>query len=135
MTENSARPEIVEVPVLSDAVRKKGVPLSLVTRGGGLVFVSGVPPLDPKTRDIVLGDIATQSRASLVALEHCLKAAGSHLSKVLMIRIYAANAGFYGTINAVYAEFFANNPPGRTFVPVASWPNPFDIEIEGQALA
>ncbi|MER9621149.1 hypothetical protein NKI98_06905 [Mesorhizobium sp. M0222] len=38
--------EIVEVPVLSAAVRAPGVPLSLVTKGAGLVFVSGTPPLD-----------------------------------------------------------------------------------------
>jgi enamine deaminase RidA (YjgF/YER057c/UK114 family) len=127
--------EIIEVPVLSDAVRRLGLPLSVVTRAGGMVYVSGTAPLDLATGDLVKGDITVQTRASLKALEHCLKAAGSSLEKVVMVRVYAANAGFYGAINRAYAEFFPVNPPSRTFVPVASWPMEFDLEIECVALA
>jgi reactive intermediate/imine deaminase len=127
--------EIVEVPVLSAAVRAMNVPLSLVTRGGGMVFVSGTPPLDVTTGKLVKGDIEAQTEASLIALDHCLKAAGTAPENVLMVRIYAANAGFYAAINRVYARHFAQNPPARTFVPVASWPMEFDIEIECVALA
>lgn len=127
--------EIVEVPVLSAAVRAMGVPLSLVTRGGGLVFVSGTPPLDIGTGRLVKGDIATQTEASLTALKHCLAAAGCSADDVLMVRIYAANAGFYAAINAVYARHFPEAPPARTFVPVASWPMEFDLEIEAVAAA
>lgn len=126
--------EIVEVPVLSAAVRAMGVPLSLVTKGGGLVFVSGMPPLDVASGKLVKGDIETQTEASLKALAHCLEAAGTSPDQVLMVRIYAANAGFYGAINRVYARHFPQNPPARTFVPVASWPMEFDIEIECVAL-
>lgn len=122
--------EIIEVPVLSAAVRALGVPLSLVTKGAGLVFVSGTPPLDLLTGKLVKGDIEVQTEASLKALKHCLEAAGSSLENVLMVRIYAANAGFYNAINRVYARHFPENPPSRTFVPVASWPMEFDIEIE-----
>ncbi|WP_192260082.1 RidA family protein [Mesorhizobium caraganae] len=122
--------QIIEVPVLSAAVRALGVPLSLVTKGAGLVFVSGTPPLDLSTGKLVKGDIEVQTEASLKALRHCLEAAGSSLDNVLMVRIYAANAGFYNAINRVYARHFPENPPSRTFVPVASWPMEFDIEIE-----
>ncbi|MGX5849805.1 RidA family protein [Mesorhizobium sp. PL10] len=122
--------EIVEVPVLSAAVRALGVPLSLVTKGAGLVFVSGTPPLDLTTGRRVKGDIEVQTEASLKALKHCLEAAGTSLENVVMVRIYAANAGFYSAINRVYARYFPENPPSRTFVPVASWPMEFDIEIE-----
>ncbi|MET3518434.1 hypothetical protein ABID25_000245 [Mesorhizobium abyssinicae] len=73
--------EIVEVPVLSAAVRTLGVPLSLVTRGAGLVFVSGMPPLDRATGRLVKGDIEVQAETSLKALKHCLEAAGSSLDK------------------------------------------------------
>ena len=127
--------EIIEVPVLSETVRKIGVPLSLVTKGQGLVFVSGTPPLDITTGALVKGDIETQTEASLIALKHCLAAAGTSLENVLMVRIYAANAGFYGAINRVYARHFPKDPPARTFVPVASWPMEFDIEIEAVAVA
>ena len=127
--------EIIDVPVLSEAGRKLGIPLSLVTRAGGMVYVSGIPPFDLATGGILPGDIATQTEASLRAVEHCLKAAGSSLDKVVMVRIYAANSGFYRAINRVYATFFPVDPPSRTFVPVAAWPMEFDLEIECVALA
>ena len=41
--------EIIEVPVLSEAVRRLGLPFSLVTRANGFVFVSGTPPIDLAT--------------------------------------------------------------------------------------
>lgn len=122
--------EIIEVPVLSEGARRLGVPLSIVTRSNGFVFVSGTPPFDLTTGKIVRGDIETQTEASLKAVEHCLRAAGTSLDSVVMVRIYAANAGFYSAINGVYARFFPHNPPSRTFVPVASWPMEFDLEIE-----
>jgi 2-iminobutanoate/2-iminopropanoate deaminase len=127
--------EIVEVPVLSEGVRKVGVPLSLVTKANGFVFVSGTPPFDLETGKLVRGDIEVQTEASLKAVRHCLESAGSSLDRVVMVRVYASNAGFYSTINRIYARFFPENPPSRTFVPVASWPMEFDIEIECVALA
>lgn len=122
--------QVIEVPVLSEGARRLGVPLSVVTKANGFVFVSGTPPFDLQTGKIVRGDIAVQTEASLRAVEHCLRAAGASLGDVVMVRIYAANAGFYGAINQVYARFFPTDPPSRTFVPVASWPMEFDIEIE-----
>jgi enamine deaminase RidA (YjgF/YER057c/UK114 family) len=127
--------ESVEVPVLSEGVRRVGVPLSLVTKANGFVFVSGTPPFDLATGKLVRGDIEVQTDACLKALQHCLESAGSSLDKVVMVRVYASNSGFYGVINRVYARYFPENAPSRTFVPVASWPMEFDIEIECTALA
>src|SRR4029079_889996 len=92
--EERAMKEIIEVPVLSAWVRKIGVPLSLVTKGAGLVFVSGTPPLDVITGALVKGDIEVQTEAAFPALKHCLAAAGTSPDNILMVRIYAANAGF-----------------------------------------
>jgi 2-iminobutanoate/2-iminopropanoate deaminase len=127
--------EIIEVPVLSQGVRNVGVPLALVTKANGFVFVSGTPPFDLETGKFVRGDIETQTEASLKAVQRCLESAGTSLDKVVMVRVYAANASFYSAINRVYARFFPENPPSRTFVPVASWPMEFDIEIECVAVA
>lgn len=127
--------QIIEVPVPSQSVRDVGVPLSLVTKANGFVFVSGTPPFDLETGKFVRGDIEVQTEASLKAVQRCLESAGTSLDKVVMVRVYASNAGFYQTINRVYARFFPENPPSRTFVPVASWPMEFDIEIECVAVA
>src|SRR5262245_46315538 len=126
--------EIVEVPVMSETVRRLGVPCSSVTKANGFVFVSGTPPLDIETGKMVKGDIEAQTEASLKAVKHCLEAAGSSLENVVMVRVYAANAGFYGAINRVYSRYFPENPPSRTFVPVSGWPMEFDIEIEAIAV-
>jgi 2-iminobutanoate/2-iminopropanoate deaminase len=126
--------EIIEFPVLSQGVRNVGVPLSMVTKANGFVFVSGTPPFDLETGKFVKGDIEVQTEASRKAVQHCLESAGTSLDKVVMVRVYAANAGFYSATNQFYARFFPENPPSRTFVPVASWPMEFDIEIEGVAV-
>lgn len=126
--------EIVEVPVLSETVRKLGVPLSLVVRANGFLFVSGMPPLDPGSGQLVKGDIETQSEAVLVALKHALESAGSSMNKVVKATAYVSNAGSFATFNRVYARHFPDKPPARTFVAVGSWPMDFDIEIECIAL-
>lgn len=46
---------IVTVPVLTDAFAKLGVPLTLVNTAGPTVYVSGPPPYDPETGELVRG--------------------------------------------------------------------------------
>ncbi|MGW8482714.1 RidA family protein [Microbacterium sp. NPDC055903] len=124
---------IVTVPVLTDAFAKLGVPLTLVNTAGPTVYVSGLPPYDPETGELVRGDIATQTDACMRALTACLAAADATLDDVVNVRIYAANSGHYKTINEVYARFFPDIAPTRVFVPVASWAGEFDIEIDAVA--
>ena len=71
----------------------------------------------------------------ILALKHALEAAGSSLDKLVKTTIYCSNAGFFPTVNRVYAKYFSNKPPARTFVAVGSWPLEFDIEIECIAVA
>jgi reactive intermediate/imine deaminase len=127
--------EVIEIPVISDSIRKIGVPLSPVTRGNGLVFVSGLPPIDLKTGKVIRGDIEAQTEASLEAVKHSLEAAGSSMEKVLKATVFIANAAYFPSVNRVYARYFPDKPPARTFVAVGSWPLEFDIEIECIALA
>ena len=125
---------IPEVPVASAAIRKMGVPLSPVVTAGGFVYVSGMPPLDLETGAIVRGDIAMQTELSLQNVKRALESAGSSLEKVVKVHIYCANAAYYRIINEIYARYFTKSHPARTFVPVASWPMEFDIEIDCVAI-
>ncbi len=126
--------ECVFVPGMSEALEKSKVPLSPAVKANGFVFVSGLPPLDPATGEVVNGDITRQTRLSLQNVEAALKAAGSSLDQVVKVTIYISNAAYFETVNEEYRTFFSHDPPARTFVTVGSWPWPFDIEIECIAL-
>ena len=126
--------EIVRVPVISDALEKAGVPLSPAVKANGFVYVSGMPPLDPKTGQVVRGDIVAQTELSLETVKTVLEAAGTSLENVVKVNLFIANSAYFGTVNEVYRKYFPSNPPARTFATVGSWPWEFDIEIECVAL-
>ena len=58
-----AKREILEVPVVSEAIRRLGAPTSALVRSGNVIAAGGMPPVELETGSIVKGDIAAQTRA------------------------------------------------------------------------
>ncbi len=127
--------EIFHLGRISDVIKASKAPISAVTKGGGLVFVSGLPPFDLATGQLVRGDIRVQTRQCLENLKAAVEAAGSSLEKILKVTVLVSNCAYWDDINAIYAQYFAQEPPARTFVTVGAWAQPFDIEMEAIALA
>ena len=130
----SGEKQTFRVGKLSETLDAANVPLSAVVKANGFVFVSGQPPLDAATGELVQGDIRTQTRYVMENLKLCLETAGSSLEKVVKCNVYVTNIAYYDAVNLIYAEYFPTEPPARTFAAVASWPWEFDIEIECLAL-
>lgn len=127
--------EVINVGKLTEAIAARKIPLNAATKANGFVFVSGLPPVDWQTGELIRGDIEVQTRQSLENVKATLEAAGSSMEKVVRTTIYAVNCAYFNDINAIYAEYFPENQPARTFVTVGAWPWEFDIEIEAIALA
>ena len=127
--------QCIVVPGISEMLAKSNIPLSPAVKAGDFVFVSGMPPIDRDTGELIQGNIIAQTVQVLENISACLEAAGSALEKVVKCNVYAANAGYFSAINDVYARYFPSNPPARTFAAVGSWPMAFDIEIECVAIA
>jgi 2-iminobutanoate/2-iminopropanoate deaminase len=126
--------QIIDVPEFAGWSKSSTTPVSFVVKANGLVFVSGIPPLDPDSGSFSVQDIAAQTRRVMENIGLCLKAAGSSFEKVVRCTVYVTNAAYFATINEIYGKFFPGAPPARTFVVVGSWPAPFDVEIECTAL-
>lgn len=95
-----------------------------------LVFTAGQVGLDPATMELVEGGVEEQTRQVLSNLQHVLESANSGLNFVVKTTVFLKEMGDFPRMNAVYAEFFPENPPARSTVQVAALPKAALIEIE-----
>lgn len=102
---------------------------------GGLVFVSGQLPIDPRTGERNLGTAAEQTRQALENVSAILEAAGSSLSRVLKVTVYVADIELWGEVNEAYARAFGEHRPARAIVPTGLLHYGFLVEIEAVAAA
>lgn len=109
-------------------------PYSQAIRAGNFIFTAGQIPIDPLINQMIEGDIAAQTRRVLLNIRAILEAAGSSLSKVVKTTVFLASMNDFSAMNAVYAEFFPDNPPARSTFAVAGLPRNALIEIETVAL-
>jgi len=126
--------EIIRVEPLSTWLETWKAPASPVTRGGGMVYLSALPPFDPATGRVAEAPVERQAELVLEQMKLCLEAAGSSLDQVLKCNVYCTSVEKFAAINAVYARYFPQDPPARVFVNVVAWPGQFDIEIDCVAL-
>ena len=109
-------------------------PYSQAIVAGDLVFTAGQVGLDPTTRKLVEGGIKEQTRQTLQNVSAILEAAGSSLAQVVKTTVFLKDINDFATMNAVYAEFFPQQPPARSTFQVAALPIGALIEIETIAI-
>lgn len=122
--------EIIRVEPLSTYLERRKAPTSAVTRHGDTVYVSGFPPFNPETGEIVDAPIERQAELVLEQMKLCLETAGSSLDQVLKCNVYCTSVDKFAAVNAIYSRYFPSDPPARIFVAVPAWPGQFDIEVD-----
>ena len=118
-----------EIITATNAAKAAG-PYSAAVRHGGLVFVSGQVPVDPKTGQIVEGGFEEQVSRVLENVTLVLEAAGLTLDHVVKTTVFLKDMNNFARMNETYGKYFAMNPPARTTVEVARLPRDVQVEIE-----
>jgi len=109
-------------------------PYSQAVRAGNLVYTAGQIGLDPASMEVVSGGVEAETRQVLTNLKHVLEAADSGLNYVMKTTVFLRDMADFAKMNAIYAEFFPQNPPARTTVAVVGLPKGVAVEIEVVAL-
>ena len=109
-------------------------PYSQAVLVNGMLFTSGVIPIDPETNTLVQGDVEVQARQAIGNLRNLIEASGSAMDKVVKTTVFIKNMNDFGKINDIYKEFFTNDFPARSCVEVARLPKDVLIEIEAIAV-
>jgi 2-iminobutanoate/2-iminopropanoate deaminase len=97
---------------------------------GNILFTSGQIALDPKTGDLVLGDIKAETKLVMENLKAVLTEAGMTFEHVLKTSIFISDMKNFGAINEVYGTYFNEaTAPARETVEVANLPKYVNVEI------
>lgn len=108
-------------------------PYSQAVECGGMVYTSGMIPINPATGELVTGSVEEQAEQAISNLEALLAAAGSSIEKVVKTVVFISDMEDFGKINEIYAKHFKEPYPARSCVQVARLPKDVAIEIEAIA--
>jgi reactive intermediate/imine deaminase len=103
---------------------------SQAMRTGSTVYLSGQIPLDPKTSELVAGDMEVQVRRVFDNLRAVATASGGDLSHVVKLNVFLTDLGHFALVNRVMAEYFEQPYPARAAVGVAALPRGAAVEMD-----
>lgn len=114
---------------VAGAPEAKG-PYSHAVKAGNLMFVSGQVPIDSASGELVQGDIAAEAKQVMENLKTVIEGAGGKMADVVKTTCYLANMDNFQAFNAVYAEYFPQNPPARACIQAGKLPLGVKVEVE-----
>lgn len=120
--------------IATDKAPKAVGPYSQAVRVGELVYTAGQLGIVPGTKEFASQDIEGQARQALENLQAVLEATSSCMKHVVKTTVFLQDIGEFARMNAVYAEFFPQDPPARSAVQVAALPLGGRVEIEAVAM-
>ncbi len=104
------------------------------TANSGTLYISGQIAINPANGELVMDSIEAETHQVLKNIGEILKTAGLDYEDVFKCSVFVKDMNLYSRINAVYAEYFAEDTaPARELVEVANLPKFVNIEISAIA--
>jgi len=110
-----------------------GLPFSMATKVGNVIYLSGQIGNRMGTREVVPGGIGPETRQALENIRTILESAGSGLGDVFKCTVFLADMAEWPAMNEVYATFFPVKPPARSAVGGSGLALGARVEIECMA--
>jgi reactive intermediate/imine deaminase len=105
-------------------------PYSQAVRVADTVYLSGQIALDPRSGQMVAGDISAQARQVFANLAAVADAAGGSLQQAVRIGIFLADLNDFAAVNQVMEAVLQPPYPARATVGVAALPRGARVEAD-----
>lgn len=122
-------------PIDPSNMAKPGGHYSHAVASNGFIFISGQLPIASDGSKLNDAPFEAQARQVLDNVAAALAAAGSHVSRLVQVRVYVTDIASWPAFNTLYANWAGSARPARAVVPVPELHFGFKIEIEAVALA
>ena len=130
MTEFERRTDFIMSKVISTDKAPAAIgPYSQAIEVNGMVFTSGVIPVDPQT-GVIPATIEEQANQAFSNLRNLIEASGASIDKVIKTTVFIKEMNDFGKINEIYATYFKEPFPARSCVEVARLPKDVMLEVE-----
>src|SRR6187431_2465096 len=108
-----AEPGTRPSPVSTDQAPAAIGTYSQAVRAGNTVYLSGQIPLDPKTMELVSGDIEKEIRQVFENLKAVSEAAGGSLAKAVKVNVFLTDLAHFAKVNEIMAQYISQPYPAR----------------------
>lgn len=103
---------------------------SQAVKVGDTVYLSGQIPLDPVTKDLIVGDMRAQVMRVFENLRAVGEAAGGSLADIVKLNVYLTDLAHFPLVNHVMSQYFREPYPARAAVGVAALPKGAAVEMD-----
>jgi 2-iminobutanoate/2-iminopropanoate deaminase len=103
-------------------------------KAGGLIFCSGMLPINPDTGEREHGTLTSEGHRIFQNLKLLLESAGSSLDRLVQVHALIYDSIEYDVLNRVYRQYVPAGPPARTVWTARSEAG-FKIQIDAVAAA
>ncbi len=110
-------------------------PYSQAVVAGPWLFLSGQIPIDPKTGQLVVGDITVQTERVMKNIGAVLRDYDRGFHHIVKVGIFLKDMEHFSSVNEVYKKYFKEPFPARSCMAVKGLPKGADIEIEVTAFS
>ena len=104
-------------------------PYSQAVLANNTLYVSGQIAINPKNGELRTHDLETETRQVMANMEAVLLEGGMHWKNVVKCSIFLSSMDSFAQVNAIYAEYFKEDPPARETVEVSKLPKGVNVEI------
>ena len=129
-TAREQQPEGVRTVISPESYPYFGFPYSPGILVGNTLYIAGHLGRDPVTTELVAGGLEAETRQAMANIHEVLTTAGMEFENVVSVTAYIVNIDDFPRFNAVYREYFPEDPPARATVQVAALNVGAQVELQ-----